>query len=302
MKRKIKSLLLLFIFLVSLSPLISYSHPGRTDKNGGHWDRKNGTYHYHTGEGSGRSGNSYSDPTYSPFTPPYTPEPRSSSTNQSPDLMPILLVLLPVGIAFYLLFSHRQAIYDKISPKLPTHKLSCYQSAIQTVQKCREETKAWYEKAQRCHSKITIPPEFEIGKDNLPKEKNIYGWGKTFTIYLSPYGRKFHRTYGCCNATIERHIYYLQQYRKINAEAFCKLCGQGYPIPSLDWYNEYLAYQKCIKAYQTAQRRDEFYTELMKFWHQVCNRKKMRRKNKLILEKLNDEYQILVQAQTETFN
>ena len=30
-----------------LIPQNSEAHSGRTDKNGGHWDRKKGTYHYH---------------------------------------------------------------------------------------------------------------------------------------------------------------------------------------------------------------------------------------------------------------
>lgn len=33
----------LFVFL----PYITYSHPGGLDANGGHWDRKHQTYHYH---------------------------------------------------------------------------------------------------------------------------------------------------------------------------------------------------------------------------------------------------------------
>ena len=43
-------LLLLLLFTVTAS-----SHPGRTDSNGGHWDRKEGTYHYHSGEHAGES-------------------------------------------------------------------------------------------------------------------------------------------------------------------------------------------------------------------------------------------------------
>jgi len=39
------SLTLVFCFL--LIPQNSDAHSGRTDKNGGHWDRKKGTYHYH---------------------------------------------------------------------------------------------------------------------------------------------------------------------------------------------------------------------------------------------------------------
>lgn len=37
-----------FIFLLLLLiSLMSFAHPGRTDADGGHYNRKNGTYHYH---------------------------------------------------------------------------------------------------------------------------------------------------------------------------------------------------------------------------------------------------------------
>lgn len=56
------------IILVSL-PLVVFAHSGRTDKNGGHYNRKTGEYHYHN---SGYSSNTssasqqsnYSDETY----------------------------------------------------------------------------------------------------------------------------------------------------------------------------------------------------------------------------------------------
>jgi magnesium-transporting ATPase (P-type) len=50
--------LLLLLFTVTVS-----SHPGRTDSNGGHWDRKEGTYHYHSGEYAGRNSSGSSSET-----------------------------------------------------------------------------------------------------------------------------------------------------------------------------------------------------------------------------------------------
>lgn len=41
------SLLLLCVFLLLASTV--YAHPGRTDANGGHYDRSTGEYHYHHG-------------------------------------------------------------------------------------------------------------------------------------------------------------------------------------------------------------------------------------------------------------
>lgn len=58
MKRKIIAAIAI-LFIVLSFPSSVYAHPGRTDSNGGHWDRKNGTYHYHNGGYSSSGSNSY---------------------------------------------------------------------------------------------------------------------------------------------------------------------------------------------------------------------------------------------------
>nr|DAO31670.1 MAG TPA: hypothetical protein [Caudoviricetes sp.] len=37
---------MIFTFVLSLAAT-AFAHPGRTDSNGGHWDRRTGTYHRH---------------------------------------------------------------------------------------------------------------------------------------------------------------------------------------------------------------------------------------------------------------
>lgn len=48
MKRKLLSVILVF-FIVCLLPIPVSAHRGRTDSNGGHYDRSTGEYHYHHG-------------------------------------------------------------------------------------------------------------------------------------------------------------------------------------------------------------------------------------------------------------
>ena len=43
-----------FIIAFYILSLSVGAHPGRTDSNGGHWDREVGTYHYHSGEYAGK--------------------------------------------------------------------------------------------------------------------------------------------------------------------------------------------------------------------------------------------------------
>lgn len=69
--RKIFMSLFIAIILSFGTIQIAFAHSGRTDANGGHWDRSTGTYHYHNGGSSTNSGGS----TYfaQSYTPSYTP-------------------------------------------------------------------------------------------------------------------------------------------------------------------------------------------------------------------------------------
>ena len=60
-----KKSILFFTLCFLLFPALVLAHPGRTDSNGGHYNKKTGEYHYHNGGGSsssGSGGSSYSQP------------------------------------------------------------------------------------------------------------------------------------------------------------------------------------------------------------------------------------------------
>ena len=42
-----KKLTVLFLVFTLALATPAFAHPGRTDSNGGHWDRSTGTYHRH---------------------------------------------------------------------------------------------------------------------------------------------------------------------------------------------------------------------------------------------------------------
>lgn len=48
MNKSIKKILLMLIICFSFSTIV-FAHPGRTDSNGGHYNRSTGEYHYHDG-------------------------------------------------------------------------------------------------------------------------------------------------------------------------------------------------------------------------------------------------------------
>ena len=49
MKRKVVTAIALFSVLLSIVPITSSAHSGKTDSNGGHYNRSTGEYHYHHG-------------------------------------------------------------------------------------------------------------------------------------------------------------------------------------------------------------------------------------------------------------
>ena len=67
MKKSVLLNVIIGLMLLSLS-LPAMAHPGRTDANGGHYNRKTGEYHYHNG-GSSKSSKSSSSSSSSPSIP-----------------------------------------------------------------------------------------------------------------------------------------------------------------------------------------------------------------------------------------
>ena len=102
MKKFLLLLNVIIVLIVSVS-----AHPGRTDANGGHWDRKNGTYHYHTGEYAGRSSSSFStyipaetinpNPTPTPIPTPIVSETPEPDSDNNPSFFETLFVFIISG-------------------------------------------------------------------------------------------------------------------------------------------------------------------------------------------------------------
>ena len=84
MMRKFIILLFSVFVLLALSITVS-AHPGRTDSNGGHYNRDTGEYHYHNGEYAGQNqDNDTNDYSYSEFVGPTTSYTYNSNNLYSP--------------------------------------------------------------------------------------------------------------------------------------------------------------------------------------------------------------------------
>lgn len=231
----------LLLIIISMSVC---SHPGRTDENGGHWNRTTGEYHFHTGEYAGRNHFS-SSPSSSSGTSPSKkiPDPpaktkKSVKTAEEPvakneglntfELICIIsvgvLLLFLICLGFHIHFKIISTISAFKSYKYEQHSLPDYKKELSTYERKLPTLKA----------KVTIPEEYEIGEDNLPKDKGAEDWGKTFTYYINPGGQRLHRKYGHSGAVLKVHIYQ-------HVQPLCKVCCKNHTLPNLNWYRIYLS-------------------------------------------------------------
>lgn len=279
---KIKSRLIapMFVLLCILIYSTVSAHPGRTDANGGHWDRQTNTYHFHTGEYAGKgSTGSYSTKKYPSFKPPYTPPtvnpyrtPKNNSTTNSSKTStssasessskPSIIGYILAGLLIFYIVSVLCAVfYDIVLSKHCTkYKIQKYNEAIDDFIIFKNRIETLREECTALYNNICMPDLYEIGSDGLPKEKGCDGWGDSFTLYTTRTGTKYHTKYNCCSATMPHHIYKCRHYVY---NLLCQKCASSYIIPDFDWYDD-------VKAYiELRNNQDRLWDKLHKLKNQV---------------------------------
>ena len=305
----------LIVFAIYLFSIVVFAHPGRTDENGGHWNRKTGEYHFHTGEyaWNGSSGNSSSSDD-SNFVPPYDPptnNPYLSETNEdedqkTKDFLPVVvgafiitafsifavyilirepeagclsfsilfLALQFIGplfamsaavvvitvlstVVLFIIICVLKSLYKKI-----TNKLYLYETAV-------IEYEDFLSRKETLTTAPTIPQQYEIGDDNLPKEKGTEDWGKSLTFYKSLSGKKLHQKYNCGNATTKVHLFQYRNYRNFK-EMLCKNCSVQ-NLPEMRWYNDFLKYQEALKGFDEISAKSKNTYNTMLDCRKKCN-------------------------------
>ena len=238
-----KNIVVILICFVILSICISaFAHSGRTDSNGGHYNRATGEYHYHTGEYAGRDSSS-GVPWYVPY-----------------------LIFLIIVILAYLIYR----LYCWISASLPStvitnlrYAIIEYENAINHALYCNKTLNGIKEKA-------IIPNGYEIGKDGLPKEIDSSDWGKSLTLYKLYNGWKLHLEEACCGEFCHRQNIYRFHNKRYS---LCQKCASDYQIPNMEWYIEYLKLPSQIQAFENAKhRKNKALSELHKCFNS-CNAK-----------------------------
>ncbi len=277
-KKFFAKLIFLLLCLVSLLNFSVNAHPGRTDSNGGHWDRKAGTYHFHTGEYAGKSSSgSSSDTDYKPFTPPYDPPTNnpyrennktpSASDNRADNEWLSLIVWC--ALTTYIVVSIFTMLFSEFKDSLD-RLLSDYANNISKYCDCKQAY-LFKKSLINIEKKPTIPDEYEIDSKGLPKEKLTRSWGRTFTVYIAPNGKKFHRKRGCSRAYRQRNLgmYALEEIQ--NHDLKCSKCFMEFPLSCIDWYYKYNQYQETLNEIDRLRATCILNLEDAKKSHFTCN-------------------------------
>ena len=238
-----KKVLLIFTFLLLAVCLYTtaYAHSGRTDSNGGHYDRETGEYHYHhgypahdhdggicpynyddrTGWNSGTTGDGSKDNQ----SKGQKNIPKKTESNNS-KLLPFILLLTPFAIL--LLFLLWSFIYGYVDSRKFAKEQAKYSQLYE---------------GKRISEIISIPNYAIVGSDGLPKDRDATTyWGKHFTVYCSATGKRAHRKKGCSNAYIAKNI--------VNAPYYtCSRCYKE-EKESLDWFFEYRRIKRLAHTYK----------------------------------------------------
>ncbi len=285
------------LILLLLSPFFAHSHPGRTDANGGHWNRETGEYHFHTGEYAGRNSGSSSTSNYryKSFTPPYKPPTEnpynSENTEKSTEreipfiitvggiisliffAIPTIIMIVGGIIAVVTTIFHSLYVWI-LGGKTPNKALEHFDNAIRDFFAIHEKYIEAFN-LENEFQKVPFPDEYDIGSDGLPCEKKSGKWGKTFTVYRTSRGNKLHLKYKCCHATIKSHICNQRYCHEDIYERLCKKCFRKSQVPDLKWYENHLEHQKLIKITDAKYEHLKRHVEYLKTIYKKYNSTRM---------------------------
>ena len=248
--------LITIIIIILLLPLAVTAHPGSLDSNGGHYNRKTGEYHYHSGIHKYGTSSSSTTQTYYP----YTPKPTMSAT-QSPTAKPLSIVMATpepeaehslgekifIAICLFIFFGIPgivllvalgswfvdgvKCVTNRIKGKIKSKKAA---KSIPEPPKTVADEEAVSTQLQKKTS--VIPNGYAIGSDGLPYKTNRqYGWGREFNVFVTNNGEHYHRSK--CKIIKGKKKKLMHRYNAIKRYEPCTYCKpKGYID---EWYIEY---------------------------------------------------------------
>ena len=265
-------LVLIVISLTLIQP--SYAHSGRTDSNGGHYDRSTGEYHYHhgfpahqhtngvcpynnidmTGKNSGSSsGGKGSSSSFS-----IQKEEKEDDEGWTSIVIPFLVIFGLLFLPEIILtiigtvreFLNRDKIKQQIEQEEEERKKR--QLRIEEEKKRKElqyqEEKEIYIQAYSGKSMQDIayecgmPENAEIRSDGRPHTICAPPNEDEYVVFCSEHGKKFHRT-DHCNYAARKPVHVLD----VKILGPCCKCNPS--LPNTSWYQQFSDIMKTLKQY-----------------------------------------------------
>lgn len=264
-----KYLLILFSAVLTISFIISVSaHPGRTDSNGGHYNRKTGEYHYHNGSSAGKNTGGSSDSySYSNFVGPTT-DYYSDSNNKNSNYISeeeksdnAFKLMLTIAGAIFIVSLLWWAISTKPKseptpqPEITEEELQemvekfhvNYRKRLQETHIVQEETPQ-----ERLEQIAGFPDGFYIDGFAINDIKSTERYGRA-TAYITNRDKTLHLFQYCSGAA--RPINMLFDTYEMKNFNLCEKCKKS------EKYNFYLNYETWYKEYikmKIAKDKDDY--------------------------------------------
>ena len=253
--------------LFAVFATVVFAHPGRTDSNGGHYNRSTGEYHYHDGLSAGKSGGDSASEEYY-YNSDYLSRSTVKTATPSPTPTPInvsvplwakwILLLISIGLLVCLIvaLSYKREIkrLEAVLEKVRQQHIQEHNQLSSMVKCDLSELWALFASAYGDSFLATVcgmPDGENIGIDNLPYTDDypLLKWGSKYTFYFNYMNyssgsipcRRLH-TPSCRYAAgaLQVNAYEIKQ--KNNIYIPCQICKPS--LPDMEWVDNYNKYQK----------------------------------------------------------
>ena len=247
--------LVLFAFALSLF-LTAYAHPGRTDSNGGHYDRSDGTYHYHHGYPAHRHTNGLCPYNFDDKTGETSGESGTNRTKGktrehtlADSVGRALVGIFGVGAVGLVCFGIKAHLDYKNEERRKAEEQQKSMEEKRRQQEIERRRLVELYSANDIETIAGVPHMYIIGADGLPEEREkeegeVYG--KTLEVYINDGSSSYsyHRK-GCRFA--KRMVNILDPKYDCCSRNACGVCRPMDP-PKINWFKKYLeAETKCAE-------------------------------------------------------
>ncbi len=258
---RIVSGLLVVLLLISNG----YAHPGRTDANGGHYDRSTGEYHYHhgypahqhpggicpynfddkTGQNSSTGGSSSVSGTSSSSKVSQntnTIESNDEKEDKQDSRFQLSGIMVYAGIfGVYLLYRFIRLIYYI----LENRRRKKQQKELQQIERAELLRQYRGKSKQEIAHSLGMPSDVTIGDDGYPhRSEPATDTMDRYIVYVTQTGSAYHSRLSCCGYTA----------KKVNVVDVAQNyfpCSRCHPISeNIDWYYEYRELLDKLETYQ----------------------------------------------------